>query len=401
MFRKVIGFLVGFVGAGVVLVVLAEGMRVSPGGPGWLLLCIAAGLFSARLAAQHKEILWRNIKKLKSAAAQWRGLSGKVAPGRKKVALFIAGDANIFFPALVAMTSIHRYNSKGFDYFMCFERSALSSDMQAVLDKYGINFIDSSALEALAIVKAMTKLKGRWPVEVFLNWALQEHLAGLGYRYSVKADYDILCIESYGDLTRMLAPGQMMTGIKTGGNTELVSLSTAAKVLEVTGLACDHPTAINVGFMVFDNAACVQYRLFEKFRTIYEIIATQNPPVELPEQVAATILLHRQCLEPKYLRERFNMRVRRMPMPSGLSLNITNVHFISKYKPWLPITIEQVSELARNGSPILPFYRNLWLEHAASLPEFDRFCDQRPLTSAEMLSIAATALSNAKPVLSR
>ena len=116
----------------------------------------------------------------------------------KKQAVFIAGDENIYFPALVALESINEHNEGIFDMFMCFDGSKLTPSMQQTLNKYSINFVDTKELSKFGIEeKFSTMIENHWPIDIFYNYALPIYLGELGYIYSYKVDYDILCVSKY------------------------------------------------------------------------------------------------------------------------------------------------------------------------------------------------------------
>ena len=310
---------------------------------------------------------------------------------KNDTALFVAGDSNIFFPALVALTSISKHNPGKFDFFMCFEKEHLTPRMQVLLDLHEIRFIDSTSLGIMDEIRAMKKMPGWWPLEVYLNWAMPEYFGDSGYKYAIKVDYDILCIAPYEELTKHLAKNQPFTAISTGGPTNGVNKYTADKILSTMSLSSEQAKAINVGFVLFDIQVCVETNFFVTFRTLHDIISQQEPRIPLDEQEVASILMHQMSNDTaEYLPERYNMRVRRSPTTNNDFIpNIANIHYITRYKPWKPLNAADVRGLGKTFHPIVPMYRNLWIRYAQSLAFCDSFLTEKPLDELQLIGVVS------------
>ena len=113
----------------------------------------------------------------------------------EKIAVFAAGNENIFFPALVTLTSIKENNqNNNFDYFMCF--SGATKDKLGILDKYKIKYIDTKNVD-LMDCKTSDDRDIVHPIEVLVNYYVPNVLYELGYDYSIKVDWDLLCLNSW------------------------------------------------------------------------------------------------------------------------------------------------------------------------------------------------------------
>lgn len=315
------------------------------------------------------------------------------AERKSDTALYVAGNSNIFFPALVALTSIEKHNPGQFDRFMCFEKAQLTPEMSTLLEFYGIQFVDTGSLDILDKVRDMAKMPGWWPLEVYLNWGMPEYFADQGYKYSIKSDYDVLCIAPYEtDFTHYLAENQPFTGITTGAQTtENITKETWDTVRSQLSLSCEHKKAINVGFLFCDNHVCKEVGLFDRFKELHSIIARQEPRIFVDEQLAASILMHQMPKsEAKYLHERYNMRVRRSPNTAeDLRADIANIHYITAFKPWKPLTPKDAQSCGKTYHPIVPMYRNLWIRYAETLKKSELYLTEKPLDELQLIGAIA------------
>ncbi|WP_185245149.1 hypothetical protein [Citrifermentans bremense] len=78
MLRKVVGFLVGFVGSFVLIVVVVSAISVKPMGPGWLFLMVGAGVWCSRLFARPKEVVAASIEKVSESTSRPRMVVSRV-----------------------------------------------------------------------------------------------------------------------------------------------------------------------------------------------------------------------------------------------------------------------------------------------------------------------------------
>jgi len=313
---------------------------------------------------------------------------------RRNCCAYIAGDHRIFFPALVALTSIEEHNPGRFDKFVCFNACDLTDDMARRLKQHGIRFIDAASVSGYATVMTMSRMQeGKWPVEVFLNWALPAHLLSIGYLYSVKLDYDTLAIAPFPPLKKYLNNEVMISAIKTAGSTE-VSESARSRIIAETGISPDHPHSINVGVVFFNNRLASDFGFFEKLRAVYQILIQECPELKVLEQVAFAIVAHStEVGRYRVLPKQLNWRVKSLwGKQTGFTSDIVIAHYITPLKPWKPIEMADVIRLTKANRPIMVFFRTVWLEYAQRVDGFDEYCDQRPFTAIESLALANMVL---------
>ena len=61
-----------------------------------------------------------------------------------KIAAYVAGDFNIYYPSLVCLSSVKKYNNS--DLFLFTEVSKLTTDQIVMLDDFGITPVDVEKL---------------------------------------------------------------------------------------------------------------------------------------------------------------------------------------------------------------------------------------------------------------
>lgn len=308
-----------------------------------------------------------------------------------KIALFVAGDKNIFFPALVALDSINRQNPGIFDLFICFDDEDVTDDMRAAMRHHEVEFVSSKEIGGVSGIDRLPKMKeGRWPREILLNWALPDYLLAKGYEHSIKVDYDILCIAPY-DMAEILP-----------SSSEIVSGLTMAVDLEKEGVGKDlltelevsdayRPsvkTYINAGFVAFNNRLCKSFGFFDRLLVVYGKILSHSPGANLAEQIAVAIVLSVAPGGIKELAPAYNHRVRwGILVNEHLIPEAKNIHYITGLKPWVPFDRKHVPYFVRNKQGVLFTYRALWLAKANESPWFGVYCQESPLTQEQILGI--------------
>ena len=177
----------------------------------------------------------------------------------RRWAAFIAGDENIFFPALVALVSLEESNPGVFDRYISFDGSRKTSRMDELLARYNVKFIDIHEVNHSERALALAQMhQGQWPVEISMNWALPEHLHLLGYANSIRFDYDTLSIGNFNTaaLDRQIFS---VVALKIEALTDLPE-STIARSREMLGLDPTHVQAFQPGVVVFNNSYAAQFR---------------------------------------------------------------------------------------------------------------------------------------------
>lgn len=305
----------------------------------------------------------------------------------KRAAIYIAGDANIFFPAVVALASIEKHNPSYFDYFICFDKDSLTQSMAKLLRKHRVKFIDSKDVQGYeAALKLGMMNEGRWPAEVYLNWCLPQHLHTLGYLSSIKVDYDVLCTGSLVNLSKY-SDTYAFSFLKTKVDTH-VPLAALEAVKDKTGLKETRLFSINTGVAVFDNKACVELSFYEQVFNIVEAFIEHCPGIRTLEQAA--IALYVSNFEDKFkeIPKKFHQRVIAATNAEKLNPDVFLIHYLTKFKPWLPFTINDLKDCSLNGSCFIPIYRNVWLKFAMTIDGFSEFCNERPYSDLELIGLS-------------
>lgn len=308
----------------------------------------------------------------------------------KKSAIFIAGDENIYFPALVAIESIREHNPDVFDYFMCFSGDKLTPYMERTLRGKDIHFMDIRELGRYGINEKFSAMsEGHWPVEVFYNYVIPMHLGELGYDYSYKVDYDILCTGKYN--LEEIQP----TAVGISGWSNKLNLSSPGvprnviDALKSKGMISSETVSyMNVGFIGFNNKIYAQKDMFGTFTEAYKYLHEACPQAKLLEQIAFALLLESTNGEFISVSEAYNHRVLATRHSDGeFNFDTKNIHFITKFKPWRKLEKDKFRWFIFNGGNHLFLYRNIWLEFAEKVDGFEFFCMERPLTTMQMIGV--------------
>ncbi|WP_313740178.1 glycosyltransferase [Pseudomonas sp.] len=314
-----------------------------------------------------------------------------------KPAIFVAGDERIFFPALVALDSIANQHPGVFDSFICFDGSKLTEDMTAALEHHKINFIDAQDLKVSDKIASLPKMKeGRWPIEILLNWALPEYLISRGYNYSIKVDYDILCLKPY-NLDEVFPTTSTARGLlfninleKEGIAAEYIDLAIKNNLLDIKTKAY-----MNAGFVAFNNKKCQENQFFERLLSSYSFIMDNCPKAKLIEQIAIYFALSvceggAEELDPTY-----NHRVRwGVLVDKDLIPTARNIHYITNIKPWMPFDRGAIRNFVNDRQGVIFAYRSIWLEQASKSPWFSNFCDQGEPSQEKALGITILITHN-------
>ncbi|MEA5112545.1 MAG: hypothetical protein VB050_00805 [Geobacteraceae bacterium] len=73
MLRKIVGFLVGFIGSFLLLVVIFHNLEIRPvGGPLWLMPMVAAGAAVARLFSHPRSVIASSVVRVSNSTAGFR-----------------------------------------------------------------------------------------------------------------------------------------------------------------------------------------------------------------------------------------------------------------------------------------------------------------------------------------
>jgi lipopolysaccharide biosynthesis glycosyltransferase len=303
---------------------------------------------------------------------------------KKKVALYVAGDHNILFPAIVALVSFQSNNRNMFDCFICFDGKSLTSTASTKLKSHGIKFIDAAQVkghgEAMKIKKMSENV---WPVEVNLNWCLPEHFASLGYKYSLKVDYDTLCVGPVDGLTNYFNDKLLFSALKTGADPKVPTNALSA-LKKTLGWEKSREYGINSGIVTFNNHLCVEANFFEKYVAATEILTQECPKLFAVEQVALALIAANVGNQFILLDKQYHNRSFAVLHQTDGQPNAAILHYASRPKPWQSLTIVDIQSILKRDYTMMFFYRDIWREAAKQVEGYQSFVEPDRLGSLQM-----------------
>lgn len=316
----------------------------------------------------------------------------------ERLAVYIAGDHNIFFPGLVTLATIKQHNPTApIDLFMLFDEAGLTPRMRELLDKYGINFIPVEALSEYGRIDDMAQMQENvWPTEVFYNWLAPLKFWDMGYRDIVKADYDMLCVAPW-DISELRLSGADLatTNWKQSAFKDGVLEETADSIGWVPRDDKGTIDYSNVGFVAIDGRSYAQSDFFTVFKSVYQALMAQSGKVAAAEQVAFGITIELVGLKLGKIDKSYNHRVSTLPeLDENYFPKIRNIHYLTSNKPWKPLTFKYMHAYAKDGRGGIFLFRNLWLKRAAHIEGFSEFVDQRPHDELNELGIALNVVKS-------
>lgn len=314
----------------------------------------------------------------------------------KNIAVYIVGDAGIFFPGLVALRSIQDHNTTNpFDYFMCFDGKDLTGEMDAVLSENNIRFVDISELEAYGSVDDLTPMKEqRWPTHVFCNWLFPYWLDDRGYQEALKVDYDLLCVGRY--YLPELMPGDA-TVSALQFDADLLRLGVTPPALEELNIpVIDGKATIpyyNAGVVGINVKRYVGAGTFGFFRYAYLTIQQEGSSVDAAEQVAlAIVAFHSEKV--KSIPTSYNQRITILPeVDSDGRPVLKNIHYLTQNKPWLDPDYRYLNGYVRVGRTSVYIYRDIWHQYAKTIPGYTKYVSAHSPGPLDTLAMYTTVLA--------
>ena len=288
------------------------------------------------------------------------------------IALYIAGDENIIYPALVAMTSIKKYNSN-IDLFLFLPLQSIGDGEITYASNNGIKLVDISALDQIS-PKYISKFQdmGRWPRHIFYNWLAPTYLGLLGYKFAIKADYDMLCVGVFEIEKILPSPDQVITVLPKGFIQSKLDDKSFQKIqqdlnLEFPKLA----RSANVGFVVYDLNRWTELKMQDLFMQIYSYLSSTiltwdgRIVSETIEQLAFSCLQGQTRTLFKKLDGTYNFR----PMYDKEEQDPKIIHFNTTLKPWVKINLRMATILYFREYGVIKqiLYAKLWQDFANSL----------------------------------
>lgn len=293
---------------------------------------------------------------------------------RGGTAVYIAGDERIMFPALVCIASIQEHNPGAFDFFIYTWMAKADEGLLNQARAAGVKLFDLSVFESYRVPDMFVSLGGRWPIEIFYNWLAPHHLHELGYEFSIKCDYDILCVGRYEPVRKLLPEGKAVAGDIQGIDPFADVPADELDTIEALGLGSRrHKSYMNVGFLVFDNALYLSGRYFDRFRDMYVRLTATGKKYETTEQVAFAIILSADPGKVHRLPIDYNQRIRYAPRLDGDgALKTKNIHYMTFCKPWRNVSRGDLEPFfAADQGAIVP-YILYWRAIASRMEAYDK-----------------------------
>ena len=314
-----------------------------------------------------------------------------------RIAVYVAGDAGIFFPALVAFDSIQRHNTTNpFDYFMCFDGRDFTGEMDRLLAERDINFVDTKALAPYGSVEGLPVMKEqRWPTHVFYNWLFPDWLYEQGYAKALKVDYDLLCLGRYY-LPDLMPDTATLSALTFRVN--LVGQGVTDNALNELRIPVSEGKAVvpyfNAGIVGINLKDYVNSKTFDVFCSVYSVIQRDGNAVTNAEQAALAIVAYHSSGGIKEIPTAYNQRINVLPrLDSKGNLDIKNIHYLTQNKPWIAPDYRYLKGYTKDGRTAVYIYREIWHEYAQRIRGYERYVAVHSPTSLDRLTMFATVLN--------
>lgn len=306
----------------------------------------------------------------------------EVETPRERIAVYVAGDENIFFPAIVALQSIRRHNANlPFDYYLSFSRERLTNSMRSALHARGIAFVAREEYEGLADTSDLrTMSEGKWPTEIFDNWVAPHYFAKVGYRYALKVDYDFLCVAPYRYEDLLSARADIRSVLM---EVDLAKQHVEESVFPRMGLELQQSFSkapyTNVGFVAVNLENYVEHGVFAAFAKTYAFLREEKSEVLLCEQAALSVLMSAGKVVNEGIDPNYNVRIVTLPPVDGSGrVDVRNLHYATHHKPWLKVDYRWFDKYVPVGKTSVYLYRDLWVRTAAQDPLYWEYVNLDP-----------------------
>lgn len=308
----------------------------------------------------------------------------------ERAVAYAAGDHRIVFPAVVALKSIEEHNPGVFHKIITFDGSQLTDEHSALMNRYNIEFIDARTVPDFNRVKSLPLMKeGRWPAEVFLNWAMPEHLATLGHRYSVKIDYDVVCVAPFTTvIEKAIAQEHHVAYRRLKPTYKAPTPEISDHFRQATGREFPTIQKINVGVAFFDNEALQRGRYFDEFLKTYGALMEIAPQMHATEQIALAAVSNDYGQHFAPLPASMNRFARPFKSKFEPEADVRIVHFNGDLKPWKVIEPRHLRMAERRGQITPLLLREMWLQQAETVEGFHNYTEARSVNPLELLTMA-------------
>ena len=294
-----------------------------------------------------------------------------------KIAAFVCGDINIFYPGLITLLSVGKFNPE-FELIMATYRDQLDKYQSNLLKKYNISLIDISN-DSLNAIQSISEPM-YFPRELYLRYIIPRILQTT-YDYAIYLDAEILCISKY-NLEDILPIDTLIAWRRS------VKLSDAIKnIKDIEYIESKLKIKINTsayvpngGFLVFNLSKKEISSLFTNYAYIFKIIEMIVKEYSKNE-VAFSIV-------EQYLGQKFHV----LDYIYNFSTlfyykkleEIKNIHFLGVNKPW-----KKISFVVNAGRYFISssFYFNIYLKFIQEYEFKDKFEINTIYTQDDMVEI--------------
>jgi len=267
------------------------------------------------------------------------------------------------------------------------------------MGRYDINFLPSQDIHRADRALNLKKMDGFWPTEIALNWLMPEHLHILGYPYSIKIDYDMLCVAAYDDILKYwpwdVAYAAVHVNVKSWPTKAFSRVNKSLRLRQAKTMYA------NAGFVIFNNAICHEVGFYDRFESASNLLIESTPEVGLREQVALAMVSASMPAGINKVPSRYNHRIPRYRRETEDDPALVNIHYIGKKKPWHALDQVGVEALVQRGRGISPFFSPVWLEFASSIDDFSEYCQVQPYTAMQVLELARDVVNESDRLLKR
>lgn len=312
-----------------------------------------------------------------------------------RIAVYIAGDSKVYFPAVVAIESIQRMNPHlPLDFYISFDEEDLTAEHVEMFSRYRIDFVPTRKLNAFGSVDELPMMKEeQWPQHVFYNWLMPDFLYNIGYRYALKADYDLLCMSPYKLFDIQGHKSLFQASLFTVNLEEQGVPQTVAVNLGLPESVLLRTEYFNAGFASINLTRYSQLKVFNHFSMVYGLLMKECPDVPNAEQAAWALTCARVQEGLTTIDRSYNHRATTLPQldHEGRAI-IKNLHFVTHNKPWRAPNYKYLRGYVGIGRTCLYIYREAWLKAASRIPGFNRHVDVPVPDDLESIGVLATVL---------
>lgn len=234
--------------------------------------------------------------------------------------------------------------------------------------------------------------EGAWPVDVLINWGVPLYLYNRNYEYSIKVDYDILCVDSW-DIPEILPTKELISAAFFKCN--LFSQGFNKNLLDKFKLDRSEVPYFNAGFAVINNKEYIKHQFFEVFLSYYQALTSYDDcKIALVEQVSLALTIWGINTKYKTIPQSYNHRVTTFGSLEDLgTIEFKNIHYLTSNKPWKPINLRYLDSYVKLNFAHLYMFRKLWIDEAYKIPESKFYLKEDKMTELDNLKLMLNIIS--------